>query len=258
MSIYQSQEVPFKPTKEIFYCYLYRDIDGTPIYAGKGKRDRAFGHITNDTHLGRLLRKRLRDGHKIEPEFLCKDVDEEFAFFVEVETIRHYGRKDLGIGTLLNLTDGGEGSSGYVFSIEDRAKVSVAGKGRITSEETKKKLAAQRTGRKCSVETKAKISVLKKGNQNSLGIKRSDESKVKQSIAMKDKLPWNKGISMCEEQKDKISETLKGRKQTTEEKAKQIAAQTGKKQDVMTCPYCPKTGGKGSMKRYHMDNCKMK
>jgi hypothetical protein len=61
--------------KEIYYVYIYRDIDGTVIYVGKGKEGRAWLHFKSKTHLGNLLRKRLRDGFKIEPEFLCKDVD---------------------------------------------------------------------------------------------------------------------------------------------------------------------------------------
>ena len=31
-----------------------------------------------------------------------------------------------------------------------------------------------------------------------------------------------------------------------------------KKQYVLTCPYCNKTGGSANMKRYHMDNCTRK
>lgn len=108
--------------KEIYYVYIYRDIDGRVIYVGKGKGTRAWFHLNAKSHLGNVLRKRLREGYQIEPEFLCKDVDEEFAFFIEIETIRHFGRKDLGLGTLFNLTDGGEGSSGHIDSAETKIK----------------------------------------------------------------------------------------------------------------------------------------
>lgn len=112
-----------------FYSYLYRDIDGTPIYAGKGKGGRAFNHIKADTHLGYLLQKRLKDGIKLEPE-LSTLTTEENAFFQETALILKYGRKDLGTGTLLNRTDGGEGSSGCVPTDEARTNMSIAGKGK--------------------------------------------------------------------------------------------------------------------------------
>jgi hypothetical protein len=95
----------------MYYAYLYRDVDNTPIYVGKGKHNRAFQHIKSDTYLGRLLRKRLLDGYELIPE-IYKCESEELAFFVEEELVIKFGRKDLNEGTLLNLTNGGEGQSG--------------------------------------------------------------------------------------------------------------------------------------------------
>ena len=31
-----------------------------------------------------------------------------------------------------------------------------------------------------------------------------------------------------------------------------------KSQYILSCPYCDKSGGSSNMKRYHMDNCKLK
>lgn len=146
-----------------FYTYLYRDIDNTPIYVGKGTKNRATHHFRSKTHLGCLLRKRYKEGYKIEPVFLCKDVDEELAFFVEIEMIRHYGRKDLGTGSLLNRTNGGEGHSGF-----------------IQSEETKAKRRKSCTGLKRSDETKQRMSQRQIGSKN----------------ARYGKKPWNSGIKM--------------------------------------------------------------
>jgi len=92
----------------MFYSYLYKDVDGTPIYAGKGKGKRANEHFKANTHLGRVLRKRKENGVVLIPTiYNCES--EELAFFVEEELIRMYGRADLNEGTLFNLTDGGEG-----------------------------------------------------------------------------------------------------------------------------------------------------
>jgi hypothetical protein len=46
------------------------------------------------------------------------------AFIKESEYISKYGRKDLGTGTLRNLSNGGEGNSGHKHSLETRKKLS--------------------------------------------------------------------------------------------------------------------------------------
>lgn len=60
------------------------------------------------------------------------------------------------------------------------------------------------------------------------GIEFSEEHKKNISIACIGRKPWNDGKSWNDETKKKISETKKGRKQSLEEKQKQIAAQIGK------------------------------
>lgn len=43
---------------------------------------------------------------------------QEESYFREIELIQLIGRKDLKTGTLVNLTDGGEGSINYVYNLE--------------------------------------------------------------------------------------------------------------------------------------------
>lgn len=84
------------------------------------------------------------------------------AFALEIQQIRLFGRVDLGTGCLLNMTDGGDGSSGFSnpgnspseetkrrisrtlmghrHSDETKRKIGEAGRGRITSDITKEKL----------------------------------------------------------------------------------------------------------------------
>lgn len=97
-----------------YYVYLYRDEYNIPIYIGKGKDKRAWAHLVSKSkhHFVHKLQKMIRKGLNPKPEFLCKDIDEELAFFIEEEMIRRYGRLNFGTGSLLNLTDGGEGKSG--------------------------------------------------------------------------------------------------------------------------------------------------
>lgn len=50
---------------------------------------------------------------------------ESDAFDLETRLIKTIGRKDLGLGPLLNLTDGGEGESGRIISEETRIKYKI-------------------------------------------------------------------------------------------------------------------------------------
>lgn len=136
----------------MFYVYIYRDVGEIPIYVGKGKDRRAWAHLSrHDKHpFVHKLRKMIREGYNPQPEILIGDVDEEFALFVEEELIRKFGRVDLGTGTLLNLTDGGEGACGCVRSEDHKRRVSEAHKGKPKSEEHRRKMSDAKKGKPVS------------------------------------------------------------------------------------------------------------
>lgn len=60
------------------------------------------------------------------------------------------------------------------------------------------------------------------------------------------------GIAMSKEQKNKISNSLKGRKASKETIEKQ------RNKPKLRCPYCDKSATKGNFNRWHNDNCKFK
>src|SRR5690606_31589900 len=62
-------------------------------------------------------------------EITHKDLIWEEACVIEKYLISFYGRRNLKKGTLVNLTDGGDGSTGYIPSIESRIKTSNSLKG---------------------------------------------------------------------------------------------------------------------------------
>ena len=70
-----------------------------------------------------MLEEMWFEASKVITEAIYAGFDEEFALFLEEELIQKLGRKDLGLGTLLNLTDGGEGHSGCIRSAATRAKI---------------------------------------------------------------------------------------------------------------------------------------
>ena len=88
----------------MFYTYLWLRQDGTPYYVGKGTGNRAFWRH------GRKGAKPPNDASRV---LIQEFVSEQDALFAETFLISYYGRKDLGMGYLRNLTDGGDGSSGY-------------------------------------------------------------------------------------------------------------------------------------------------
>lgn len=96
--------------KNIYYTYAYLREDGTPYYIGKGKGKRAYDRKKHNAYVPSRDRILL----------LKKNVTEEEAFKHEIYMIALFGRKDLGTGILYNLTNGGDGPSGYVYTEEQR------------------------------------------------------------------------------------------------------------------------------------------
>jgi len=109
-----------------FYAYIWFDPkDDMPRYVGKGISTRPFVHLqeSSQTRLSYMLRKRRSEGFDLEP-LMIPATSEEHAFHLEKMLIATIGRLDLGLGTLFNKTDGGDGPSGIIFSPESRKMMS--------------------------------------------------------------------------------------------------------------------------------------
>jgi hypothetical protein len=163
-----------------FYAYLYIDptTDGV-FYVGKGSNRRYKRHLVRkDKHpLTQKLSKMGRDG--ITPTIeVIHATNELAAFWLERCLIAAFGRKDQGLGTLLNLTEGGEGNSGYVASNELREKRSQNAKrlglippknfgedNPMKNPETVAKVVAYNTGKPKSIEARKKMSDAKRGRK---------------------------------------------------------------------------------------------
>ena len=106
---------------------------------------------------------------------------------------------------------------------------------------------------------------MKQGKRFKGKIQHSNESKIKMSTAksgknnpMFGKIPYNFGKKKPEFIKDKISDSMKGKKHSAETKTKIKTSLLGKPKEKIKCPFCEKIGGKSPMSRWHFNNCKMK
>lgn len=188
----------------IYYVYAYlRKKDGSPYYIGKGKDNRAF----SKKHRVPVP----KDNSRI--VFLEKNLSEIGSLSLERRMIKWYGRKDLGTGILLNLTDGGETNYGYKPSEETKLKIGLANKGKKRTAEEKYANSQRQKGRILNSEWKEKI------NKAKVGRKVSKETREKLSHS-------NKGQTRSEEAKLKMKESALKRAPTSEEtKAKMALAQ---------------------------------
>ena len=144
------------------------------------------------TPLYSWMRKHSSD---VRSTIVISNISWEDACAKEIELIsKHRASSD----RLLNLTDGGDGPSGYVHTVEAKRKISEASKGRKHSDESRKRIAEANTGKTHSLKTRAHLSEINKGKSP------SEATKAKLSKA-------NKGRPLSEEHRKNISKSQKGR-----------------------------------------------
>lgn len=158
--------------KNRYYVYLHlKKTDSTVFYVGKGTANRAwnFKHRTNP-HWQHIYAK-----HGCDVVIVARDMPEVCALSLERALIRVYGK------TLCNLTDGGEGASGYVHTEVGRKKMSEAWVGRVITDEWRANMSRVRKGKPHSAEH------VRKQAQAQMGKTYSDETKAKIGAAQKGK-----------------------------------------------------------------------
>lgn len=130
-----------------FYVYVNtRASDGSVFYVGKGKGDRAW-----DTYGRSEWWKRIVAKHGFLYKIVSYFSNETCAFSFESALIGHYGRPNL-----CNLTDGGDGASGYKHTDEAKRKIGDKSRLKVLTDATKEKLRLANFGKKASDETKEK------------------------------------------------------------------------------------------------------
>ena len=165
------------------YTYAHSKPDGTIFYIGKGIGRRAYSKNRNDYW------KRIVAKYGYEVQILAYWDTEEEALDHEVLLISCM--KDMKI-ELCNLTDGGEGATGYKHTNEHKTKLKGNSYGASTWGMTFK-------GKKHSEESKAKMSYVRIGNKNKAGTTLSEESKAKISASNLGKPKFKKRVLTAEQ-----------------------------------------------------------
>jgi hypothetical protein len=174
----------------VVYRHIRKDTD-KPFYIGIGSSiNRAYQKRSRNSHWKNIVSKT-----DYEVEILFDDLTYEQAKEKEIEFIKLYGRNDIGTGILCNMTDGGDGNNN--FSVETKEKISKSLRGKTQSEETKAKRIATLKETWKSEELR-ELKRIQSKELNRLGL-----------IGNKGMVSSRKGVKFTQEQKNKLSHSLK-------------------------------------------------
>jgi hypothetical protein len=107
------------------FIYLHKRLDNNEIfYIGRGTvSKKASGKCDTNTysrayvkHVHKRYWMRIVDKYPWSVEILEDNLTWDESLKLEIKYIKEYGRKDLNEGTLVNFTDGGEGSKNIIVS----------------------------------------------------------------------------------------------------------------------------------------------
>lgn len=140
----------FQMNKNIFYAYAYLDprkpgifdygevvFNFEPFYIGKGHSNRIDDHLKevlnnhqiqwkgNQLKYNKIRSILKNDKPPILIQIRCFE-NETNALEFETNLIKKIGRLNLNMGPLTNLTDGGDGLSGYKHTNESKKKMSIS------------------------------------------------------------------------------------------------------------------------------------
>lgn len=126
------------------YIYFHINLLKNEVfYVGQGINKRAYSKYGRNKHWHNLVKKY---GYKT--EIIEKNLNQEEANNREIFFINKFGRKDLGLGPLVNKTNGGDVENGRVFTKEHKLKLSIKAKKRLPmSQEIRDKISIGGLGR---------------------------------------------------------------------------------------------------------------
>jgi hypothetical protein len=194
----------------MFYVYVYLDprrrgsfnydLESSflyePFYVGKGKNKRLYEHLSEKKNSPKLqkIKKIISQGYNLKEYILIlKEFESETeAFNYEIDCINKIGRKNLKNGPLTNLCEGGKGSD--TISNHPNKNLIIQ---KLKQYKKGKNSKYGKTYKEIYGENEIQQKELRR--IGSLGILKSKETKNKISNALKNKEPWNKGLTKEDE-----------------------------------------------------------
>ena len=142
--------------------YQHVKVENNEVfYIGIGNDKRAYNKINRNIHWKRIVNK-----YEYKVEILSDNLTWENAQEAEIQLIKLYGRINLKTGPLCNMTDGGEGCVGHVYSEKTIERFKEIGRQRMT-EKYKQYMLSFNIGKFVSEETRIKSSIANTGRKNS-------------------------------------------------------------------------------------------
>jgi hypothetical protein len=248
-----------------YFIYKTTNLVNNKTYIGIHQTENIDdGYIGSGLHFLRAVKKYGKDNFKREIIEFCSSYDElleKEKLLVNEEWVKNK--------TNYNLKTGGQSTG--ILSDLSKKKISETLKEKYASG----KLVPRATAPYIATdEQKNKISQTLKKKYDSGEIISKTKGKEPWNKGKKGiQVSWNKGISTgpkTDEQKNKISETLKKHYTENEHNSKgkepwnkgkkgvQVSWNKGLKQPQIECPYCKKMVDAGNGKRWHFENCKLK
>ena len=142
--------------------YQHVKVENNEVfYIGIGNDKRAYNKINRNIHWKRIVNK-----YEYKVEILSDNLTWENAQEAEIQLIKLYGRINLKTGPLCNMTDGGEGCVGHVYSEKTIERFKEIGRQRMTKK-YKQYMLSFNIGKFVSEETRIKSSIANTGRKNS-------------------------------------------------------------------------------------------
>lgn len=165
-----------------FYIYFHiNPVTNEVFYVGLGSRKRAYDNKRRSKWWKSVVNKYGDPIIKIEIDNLTWEDAKEW----EMLFIKHYGRRDLRLGTLVNMTDGGDGALGYKHTPEFIDKM----KNIERNEKWRNGIAQSLKGQKHSIERRLKNKTSQIGKQSG--------GKNPRAIYYKFCAPWGGTFEIC-------------------------------------------------------------
>ena len=98
-----------------YYIYIHYTPDNIPFYVGKGIKNRCLHKHSRSKWWNNMVNKY---GYYIKIQEI--NLSEDECLQREIYWINYFGRKQYQEGTLINLTNGGEGVSGRLYTDEEK------------------------------------------------------------------------------------------------------------------------------------------